>query len=56
MDNSFLILELNKPRKKLCPKLEKKVKMKPKMITLTLNLFNNKLTIEFIFYDKNFER
>jgi hypothetical protein len=26
------------------------------MVTLTLNLFNNKLTIEFIFYDKNFER
>ena len=32
--NSFLIGELNKPKKKLCPKLEKKVNTKPNKITL----------------------
>ena len=36
------ILELNKPKKKLCPKLEKNVKMKPKIITFILKLLNIK--------------
>ena len=36
IDNSFLILELNRPKKKLCPKLEKNVKIKPNIITFKL--------------------
>ena len=32
--------ELNKPRKKLCPKLEKNVKIKPNRITFKLKLLN----------------
>ena len=40
IDNSFLILELNKPKKKLCPKLEKNVNMNPKIITFKLKLLN----------------
>ena len=42
IDNSFLILELNNPKKKLCPKLEKNVKINPNIITLKLKLFNIK--------------
>ena len=37
-----LMLELNKPRKKLCPKLEKNVKINPKIITFKLKLLNIK--------------
>jgi len=40
IDNSFLILELNNPKKKLCPKLEKNVNMKPKIITFKLKFLN----------------
>ena len=40
IDNSFLILELNKPKKKLCPKLEKNVNINPKIITFKLKLLN----------------
>ena len=47
MDNSFLILELNKPRKKLCPKLEKNVKMKPNTITFKLKLLNIEKNYDF---------
>jgi len=36
--NSFLISELNKPIKKLCPIHEKKVKTKPKIIILKFDL------------------
>jgi len=36
--NSFLILELNSPIKKLWPIQEKKVKTKPKIIILKLDL------------------
>jgi len=36
--NSSLILELNSPIKKLCPTHEKKVKTKPKIIILKLDL------------------
>jgi len=34
------MLGLNSPRKKLCPKLEKNVKIKPNKITLKFKLFN----------------
>ena len=34
------MLELNNPRKKLCPKLEKNVKIKPNIITFKLKLLN----------------
>ena len=34
------MLELNKPKKKLCPKLEKNVKINPNIITLKLKLLN----------------
>ena len=34
------ILELNRPRKKLCPKLEKNVNINPNIITLKLKLLN----------------
>ena len=40
MDNSFLILELNRPRKKLCPKLEKNVKINANIITFKLKILN----------------
>ena len=36
--NSFLISELNRPMKKLCPIEEKNVKTKPKIIILKLDL------------------
>ena len=36
------MLELNKPKKKLCPKLEKNVKINPNKITLKLKLLNIK--------------
>ena len=42
MESSFLILELNRPKKKLCPKLEKNVNMKPNKITFKLKLLNIK--------------
>ena len=35
-----LMLELNNPRKKLCPKLEKNVKINPNTITLKFKLLN----------------
>jgi len=38
MFNSSLILELNRPIKKLWPIQEKKVKIKPKIIILKLDL------------------
>jgi hypothetical protein len=34
------MLELNKPRKKLCPKLEKNVNIKPNISTLKFKLLN----------------
>ena len=40
IDNSFLILGLKIPKKKLCPKLEKNVNIKPNIITLKLKLLN----------------
>ena len=40
MDNSFLMLVLNIPRKKLCPKLEKNVNINPNKITFKLKLLN----------------
>ena len=40
IDKASLILELNKPRKKLCPKLEKNVKINPNRITFKLKLLN----------------
>ena len=40
IDKASLILELNKPRKKLCPKLEKNVNINPNIITLKLKLLN----------------
>ena len=40
IDSSFLILELNNPKKKLCPKLEKNVKINPNTITFKLKLLN----------------
>ena len=40
IDNASLILELKRPRKKLCPKLEKNVKVKPNIITFKLKLLN----------------
>ena len=42
IDKASLILELNKPKKKLCPKLEKNVKIKPNIITFKLKLLNIK--------------
>jgi len=36
MSNSFLIGALNNPKKKLCPKLEKNVKIKPNKTTFLL--------------------
>ena len=40
IDKSFLMLELKIPKKKLCPKLEKNVKIKPNIITFKLKLLN----------------
>ena len=40
IDKASLILELNRPRKKLCPKLEKNVNINPKTITFKLKLLN----------------
>ena len=40
IDNASLILELNNPKKKLCPKLEKNVKINPNIITFKLKLLN----------------
>ena len=40
IDNASRILELKRPRKKLCPKLEKNVNMKPNIITFKLKLLN----------------
>ena len=42
MESSFLILELKSPKKKLCPKLEKNVKINPNIITFKLKLLNIK--------------
>ena len=42
IESVSLILELNKPRKKLCPKLEKNVKINPNIITFILKLLNIK--------------
>ena len=42
IESVSLMLELNKPRKKLCPKLEKNVKIKPNTITFKLKLLNIK--------------
>jgi hypothetical protein len=40
MDSSLLMLELNNPKKKLCPKLEKNVNINPNIITFKLKLLN----------------
>ena len=40
IDKASLMLELKRPRKKLCPKLEKNVKIKPNIITFKLKLLN----------------
>ena len=40
IDSASLMLELNNPRKKLCPKLEKNVNIKPNIITFKLKLLN----------------
>ena len=40
------MLELNSPKKKLCPKLEKNVNIKPNIMTFKLKLLNR---------DKNYE-
>ena len=40
MESSLRILVLKSPKKKLCPKLEKNVNMKPKIITFKLKLLN----------------
>ena len=40
IDNSPLILGLKIPKKKLCPKLEKNVKIKPNKITFKLKFLN----------------
>ena len=39
MPNSFLMGALNNPKKKLCPKLEKKVNTNPNRIILKFKLF-----------------
>ena len=36
IDKASLMLELKRPRKKLCPKLEKNVNIKPNIITFKL--------------------
>ena len=40
IDNSFLMLGLKITKKKLCPKLEKNVNIKPNIITFKLKLLN----------------
>ena len=40
INNSFRILGLKIPKKKLCPKLEKNVNIKPNIITFKLKLLN----------------
>ena len=40
INNSFLILGLKIPKKKLCPKLEKNVNINPNIITFKLKLLN----------------
>ena len=40
IDSSFLMLGLKIPRKKLCPKLEKNVNMKPNINTFKLKFLN----------------
>ena len=42
IDSASRILELNKPKKKLCPKLEKNVNINPNIITFKLKLLNIK--------------
>ena len=42
IDSASRMLELKRPRKKLCPKLEKNVKINPKTITFKLKLLNIK--------------
>ena len=43
IESASLILELNNPRKKLCPKLEKNVKIKPNKITFKLQTFKHRI-------------
>ena len=40
IESSLRILVLKSPKKKLCPKLEKNVKINPNIITFKLNLLN----------------
>ena len=40
IDNASRMLELKRPRKKLCPKLEKNVNINPNIITFKLKLLN----------------
>ena len=40
IDNSFLMLGLKIPKKKLCPKLEKNVNIKPNITTFKLKFLN----------------
>ena len=40
IESASLMLVLNNPKKKLCPKLEKNVKIKPNKITLKFKLLN----------------
>ena len=40
MESVSRILELNRPKKKLCPKLEKNVNINPNIITFKLKLLN----------------
>ena len=45
IESVSLMLELNKPKKKLCPKLEKNVKINPNIITFKLKLLKKRLPI-----------
>ena len=40
IESASLMLELNSPKKKLCPKLEKNVNINPNKITLKFKLLN----------------
>ena len=40
IERASLILKLNRPKKKLCPKLEKNVNIKPNKIILKFKLLN----------------
>ena len=40
IESASLMLELNSPKKKLCPKLEKNVNIKPNKIILELKFLN----------------